>query len=415
MIINISKLRRNTSFGLLCIYCFVISFGNAFRGTEEASSGLPTYIIGMFLLLNFFTAISLIVRTQYFILLSILFVLLFLSGFMNPFDIIESIKSSFLLLSYIIMTVSVYSLRLNNESIYILYLFIALGIFFSCFITIIDYFNIYDFIGVNDLSYVSSLDGLKVVQASGFFPRRSAMAAYFSLLLPVCFVIAFSNYSFKYKLFFLFSGLLGCISLLLTHNRSGLIAVGFSIIMYFIFIDKRISIKSLIAKLPVLVVIALGIWLFGESYLQEHVDIFLVKILQAPTDDSDYIRVAYFLGAFENMLNHPVGQGFGMVYLDGYGINNTHNIFSSILWATGLPGLIWLFIFSFISIKMFSYPSKFLFGETKTLFYSSSFGLFAWLINSLAHDDIGTGMAWILFGVVLSLLEPRVVKVLFKL
>src|SRR6185295_2918950 len=90
---------------------------------------------------------------------------------------------------------------------------------------VIDWFGLIDVPGVNDLSISTHTELGYVMQASGPFARRSAMAAYFALLIPVGVLAALyvDELSKRRRILLLLSAFTCALALTLTHNRAGLL------------------------------------------------------------------------------------------------------------------------------------------------------------------------------------------------
>jgi hypothetical protein len=121
--------------------------------------------------------------------------------------------------------------------------------------------------------------------------------------------------------------------------------------------------------------------------------------------DSDHLRVDLFLSAMQSMGSNPLGNGFSLVKLPGGIWMNAHNVVTAIIWAAGIFSLVWLPIFA---ATVFSYFGA---GRASRRRVSRPIsvehdavvcGLFTWLANGMTHNSLQTGLAWLLFGVLIS-------------
>ena len=96
-----------------------------------------------------------------------------------------------------------------------------------------------------------------------------------------------------------------------------------------------------------------------------------------------------------------------MTGLSGYDEIDPHNNITQIIWAAGIFGIGWLVyfgvsIFNSTKVILSKKYSNNPFNQYGVVIVGSLLG---WFFCGMAHTNIGTGMAWLLFGVLLKIIK----------
>jgi hypothetical protein len=289
-----------------------------------------------------------------------------------------------------------------------------IGGFISSTLTLIDFFGIVDVPHVNDGNAFYTATSLgAVLQASGPFARRSAMAAYFSLLIPlaVLMVLNVKSLSKSTKLFYILTSLTSFVALLLTHNRAGLLGPLIAIVI--ISISTARSPAKVLRLLGVAVIgIGLVSWLLATVFHSQWVVYeALLRLNNEPvqgsyvTEESDAIRLVLFQFVMSSLKGNPIGNGYSL--LEGWRNPHAdpHNIASQIIWAAGGLGIVWLVYFSvgffrrikprFTKVALRDPFSRYVIVLTGSLL--------GFVTCGMMHQILGTGMAWLFLGMILKM------------
>lgn len=395
---------------LLSAYIFVVCFGRYFRfGAAESGLGVSTCIFVCVILLHITRSVETVFKDPLIGVFAALALWCGISAVFYPGEYLGSVIKSITFLGYVLFAASIVRLSIQNKTIVLFALAATTGLFLSSAITIVDYFGVYNFSGVNESYIVSKVTGDEVQQAGGFYSRRSAMAAYYSLLVPFVFVSLYSGKNILLKAYKLSAVGVGFLALFLTHNRSGILAIIIALIV-FMLIDKQKSIASkarVIVSAVIVVAIALTTLLV---LLPEHFDVYANKLGRLMPGESqyisqsDYARVFFFQEAMKGLLTNPMGHGFGLMYTDEYGFLSPHNMFTYVVYASGFFAFFWLYIFMremFRKMKV----SRVLKNIDKDAYYVA-IGCFvsivSWLVNNMAHNSFSTGLFWLFMGLLIN-------------
>jgi hypothetical protein len=311
------------------------------------------------------------------------------------------------LAGYLLLAAAISRTRWRPSQLSALWLLMAGGLFISSSLTIVDYAGIVDIPYNNDATRSTSAGGFSVWQASGFFARRSGMAAIFVLSITGSLVLALARESVKARLYFLAAASSGLLCLFLTHNRSGVLSA-IAVVAVYTLVSPRFRggrrIKILLGGAA-----ASGIFLaIVILFFPEHVAVYRAKLgfigLADTTWESDAYRYELFIAAIKSIGKNPLGNGFTMITLPGGIAYNPHNVVTAIIWAAGGFSFIWLPLFTaalYLSLgrRLANRPARPLPVESDAL----SCALLAWLLNGMTHNTIFTGLAWALFGLMLSI------------
>ncbi len=87
-----------------------------------------------------------------------------------------------------------------------------------------------------------------------------------------------------------------------------------------------------------------------------------------------------------------------------------HNVVTQLIWAGGFVALVWMPIFALVVLsRLGALPNRNrkqqANGDTQSdaLRDAAVYALLAWFINSMTHQTLSTGLAWVFFGVAMSL------------
>jgi hypothetical protein len=400
-------------FPLVCVYVVIVHFGSLFRfSVEEDARGPSTLIVLVLVALG----IGRIVRAfaterLIFWTLSALVIYVAINGALAP-NPLSALNAPLELGGYVLLAAAISRTRWHRSQISTLWILMAGGLLVSSSLTIVDYVGMIDVPYNNDATTSTTAAGLEVWQASGFFPRRSGMAAFFGLSITGSLVLALAHKSFGARLYFLAAASSGLLCLFLTHNRSGVFAAIFVIAIYMLLSPRFKGIRRINILLGASVagglLLALVILLFPE-----HLAVYVAKLgfigLADETWSSDKYRVDLFVAAIRSITENPLGNGFTKIPLS-YGLTmNPHNVVTAIIWATGIFSVIWLPLFAaavYLSLsgllenRSDRAPLR---VESDAL----TFALFAWLVGGMTHNILFTGLAWIVFGLMLSIRHFR--------
>jgi hypothetical protein len=395
-------------FPLLCIYVTVVQFGSLGRYSDvESSYGLSTVIVVILVLFGVRRLVWAAIGERIFWVMGLLLVYLVIPSMLYR-EAINSLLMLFQVTCYIALTAVVSRTFLARSQIFTLWVFIAVGLFVSAALTIIDFAGIVDVPYNNNLWLTTKVGVNRVEQASGFFMRRSGMAAIFSIGIAGSLVFALAHASPMARLFFLAAGSTGLLCVFLTHNRSGVLGP-LAIVSVYALLSPRFRGFRKIGMLMASIVIGMCFLLFIARYYPEHAAIYIAKLgflgLSETTWESDHLRIDLFVAAMRSMGSNPLGNGFSLIELPGGIWMDPHNVVTAIIWAAGVFSLIWLPIFA---ATVFSYFSGSLIRRGPVRIPTSVehdavvCGLFTWLANGMTHNTLQTGLAWLFFGVLIS-------------
>ncbi|MDG1662072.1 MAG: O-antigen ligase family protein [Pseudomonadales bacterium] len=402
--------KEKISLGLLCLYSFVVCFGNMFRfGDAETAQGLSTYIVLALIALAPSACLKGIARERFLQITIALVLVSLLSAFFYPAGPKSPLFGSLALFIYVMLAASFAGSRIRPVWIYWLVISMAMGMLVASVATIVDHVKIIDLPHVNEVQIVSHLGKVEAEQVSGFFARRSALAAFYSLYIPVVIIAALEMPQKKLRILLLVSAALAFLCLFLTHNRSGILSIGIILLFYLVF-QKNIS-ASARAKI-FLMLMLLGLTFLGAItiYFPDHLEVYIEKLAGYLGDDknidkevahSDSSRVYFFVQALRSMSESLIGHGFSTMYTDRYAYTDPHNIFSHIIWASGIFGVAWI-IYSSVLFKknvFFSIAGR----EYRPYITAIKWGVMSWLLNNMTHNSLNMGMIWISVGLQLGL------------
>lgn len=395
-------------FPLLCLYAILVQFGSLVRfSTDESSRGVSTGIVLVVIGLGAWRCLRALLEEQIFWVLGILIVYLTLPSLLVS-EPRAAFGQLFELTGYVLLAAVISRTNLRASQVGLLWGCIAVGVLLSAGLTIADFAGVVDVPYNNDLLIETKAGGQVVQQATGFFARRSGMAAVFSLGITGSLVLGLAHRSLTARGFFLVAGVAGLLCLFLTHNRSGVLGSGFVVLAY-ASLSPRFRGASRIGILLASTLVGLGFLAIVYRYYPEHVSIYLVKLgfrgLAETSWESDYARVDLFQTALKSLTVRPLGNGLTLIELPGGLSLNPHNLITAIIWGAGIFAFVWL---PLLGVTLYVYFGR-RFGsrrgaQLRANLYGDavSCALVAWLLNGMAHNTLFTGLAWLLFGVTIA-------------
>ena len=234
------------------------------------------------------------------------------------------------------------------------------------------------------------------------------MAAVFSIGIASSLVLALGHSSVVVRLGFLAVGCTGLLCVFLTHNRSGVLGP-LAVIAVYALISPRFRGVRRIGMLIASVVIGMCLLLFIVRFYPDHASVYVAKLgflgLAEKTWESDHLRIDLFIAAIKAMGSTPLGHGFSLVKLPSGITMDAHNVVTAIIWAAGVFSLVWLPIFAATVYGYFGPRLSVRRGSRPPIpieYDAVACALFSWLASGMTHNIMQTGVAWLLFGVLIS-------------
>ncbi len=396
------------------LYMFVVQFGNFFRLSDaEVVPGLSTGIGFLIIGFGIIRMVEAVSTNAVFQALVFLIAWLGLASMFSETGVAAAYRLLGNFTGYVMIAAIASRTTISASQFRFIWIAASAGMALSAFLTVVDYVGIYNVPRNNDVVITSEVGSRLVEQATGFFPRRSAMAAVFSTVIAGSILIGILERRIIIKGLFWIFGSAGTLCVLLTHNRSGVLAALIALAIYAFALMPGGLIPRLKIGLAGAVAATLIIAVMW-NYFPEHLEVYQSKLghlipgseQSTPKNvaKSDFGRVRLFLAAVDGLAENPVGNGFGSVKLTGYGYKGSHNIITAFIWAAGVMFLLWLPLFLW-----FVYRAMRRIGvgsadpEFVPYIEATKCGLIAFVLNNMVHESWGTGAAWILFGLLLCM------------
>lgn len=400
---------------LLASYCFVVQFGSLFRyGSGEGALGVSTGIVLIVIFLGFNGIPRQIRMIPVLSAIALLLGWFVLSSSLSPTGYLGAYRRLGQLMLYLCLAAAISSRDFTDKQLKLVAYSVAIGLLLSSGLTIIDYQGWANIPGCNEVVISSRVGGSnldRVSQAGGFFPRRSAMAAVFSLSATVSVIMALAVRGWSSKVLFAVSGLSGILSLFLTHNRSGIAAIVLAMFVY-VFLNKSFTFGRRIKTIAFSGVVGIGLLIVLITYFPAQVDIYKGKLpMFFPEASKDYseeqargdsVRSDNLMTAFKNITSNPFGNGLGYIPHPELGYVDAHSSFTILLWAGGVVTLLWMVPFSFRLFKLL-FARVNLPPDVLPYFDAFRSALVAFFFNCMVHESLGTGLFWIFLAVVISI------------
>lgn len=419
---NVRISKDKILFCLVSCYFFITPFGNVFRfGSQEGSLGIGTIIIFLVVLLTFLKSLPMFfVKKIWFTLFLLLFWLSFSS-------LCGDVKSAYIgllqLFIYVLFAMGMTTIKFTSSRLNRLFLLSISALLISSALTIIDFLGMVNIPFFNEFTKgVAIEEGFKIVGASGPFPRRSAMASYYGLLLPLIMVYGFLERKRYKQIFSFITFIIGIIALGITFNRAAPFAVilvasfffiygagttklrlkivfGVIFVSIFSFVATQNFFPNQMKAIKYKIQLTLGV----GNYLESH----LVK-----QQMSDMKRIYLAKETLKKVSENPIGYGLTNIPINDQEIPvNAHNNMTQIIWGAGIFGFFWVILFGVQCFKIFRTKLE----KPYYIYYESiKYGLLGWLLISMTHTNWATGIAWALFGVMITLKKNLYRPTFFK-
>lgn len=398
-------------------YAFSVCFGSYLRIEAVIPVGVSTALLIPVFLLMFSRVFYKFPLEQIFLLLFALVTYTFFAALFSPTGVFLAFKNSSILGAYVLVAVCVYSANFSSKYIVGFILSFTLGLLVTSSLSLLDYYNFVSLSGVNDQILITKVSGFEVEQGSGFFANRSAMAAYLSLLVPICFWMGVTSHSNRHRILYFSSVIFALIMLASSHNRSGLLAIVLSISIGAFFFGGVTSGTGL-RRLVLVGILLTAIFSVLALFYPDHFSVLLAKYLfivpdsSGNLDETDNLRFLLLKGSLMELLSNPFGHGLSKVYIPEkmpFPLD-AHNVLTHIVWSAGIIGIIWLIVLAPLLARKLKIPRSSV-GDDLRVLQAINIGLLSWLINNMFHNSLAIAMLWILFGMTLSLRRNLVSKV----
>ena len=412
--------RSSVIFLLLMFYAFLAPLGNLARfGLEENALGATSIIIILISISSLRIGLRVAQRYFFFKALAIIIIWIIATSVfaVNPIDAFISGGS---LVFYFLIMVAAFCYLQEERLIFRILALFCFGGLISSIVTVFDFLGFIHVPGVNESTFGTATDQGAILQASGPFTRRTAMAAYYTIVIAsgLLMSLIYRHATLLTRFFFLSSALMCAMALILTHNRAGIISAVFSCV--YIMLGRSLSIRQLL-----LIVLLIGLGGYGltfaiKSFFPDALVVYAalmgigdIQITDTYQQESDAIRFVLLWHSLTSMLSNPFGHGYSLLHgvtgrVDE--LADPHGMLTQVIWGAGLFGLVWIFYMLRLGLKetvklvrLDSYQTS-----TNSLALSILGGLLSFFLTGLAHTLISTGIAWLLLGALLRL------KTLFK-
>jgi len=414
IIINKHLTKDKIAFILICAYAFMIPLGTVFRFTsEEGSLGISTILLTFLVIVYIPTTVPILLKNKVFFLLLLLVLWFSLSTLFALDSVISGYKMLAILTVYIFFASTITKIHLPANRLKIFFLWLTIGMFFSSSLTLIDFLGVTDIPYANESNIYTQIGDENIAQASGFFPRRSAMAAYFTLIWPALFILINYFQGKLLKIYVVITCFTSLVILSLTHNLTGIIAIFITCSVYLLCGD-HINLVKRMKRIVCAVLIILSFFCIVVTYFPDIINVYLFR-LRIPTyvsgiaveevehqKESDNTRIFFLKHSLKSLVNNPVGHGYTKIWTEKYGFKDPHNIITQIIWGAGIFSFIWLSLFACVIINL-TIKKNTLNKELFPYYDALRFGLLSWFITGMAHTIICTGLAWIFFGMLLNI------------
>lgn len=399
---------------MLALYLFLAPLGNLVRlGDDEGSYGVTTIILAILALTSLTAACtSVFLKDRFFFLVALLIMWMGIASLFVS-DTAAAYSNLAGLVVYSVVAALVFRTCRKPDQIAPLLVALVVGGFLSAAATLIDWFGVFDIPRVNEIEVATKTELGSILQASGPFARRSAMAAYFAPIIAIAFLMAsyVKGTPTAHRIALYLVAVLCTIALLLTHNRAGVLSAWATILLLFVLIGtspKRVLklaaslLASVFAAYYVLANFFPEVWLAYSALL----GIGDVATTDASLRESDNLRLILFQHALAALLDNPLGHGYTVLTgVAAYPDIDPHNTVTQIIWGAGLFGVYWLIHIALLLLRrtrvVFSRRSR---SETIAQYGACIFGGgLALLLTGMTHTVISIGIGWILLGALLGI------------
>ena len=102
--------------------------------------------------------------------------------------------------------------------------------------------------------------------------------------------------------------------------------------------------------------------------------------------------------SLKSIYDSPFGHGLGLMYTYEYGYHDPHNIFSAIIWAGGIFGLIWVLCVIPVGRKYLFYSDS-TNDDLSACANAFKVGILSWVLNNMTHNSLNMGAFWLILGI----------------
>jgi len=403
----------------LAVYCFVVQFGHLFKISSGAGTlGVSTGIVVLIIFMGFSKIPGKIRSVPVFAGFALLFGWFILSSSLSPTDPRGAYIGLGRLMLYLCLAAAVSSWHFTENRLKVFSYSVAIGLLFSSGLTIVDYRGWVNVPRCNERVIASEVESSsdRVTQAGGFFRSRSSMVAYFSLSVTMSLIMALTTQEWKGRALFVASGISGSLAIFLSHNRSGIVAIMFAMLV-FLFCTKSFDSRKRMQIFALSGVMGIGLLIILSLYFPNHIRVYKSKLpmifpnasavsnqsaSQSDASRSDGVRIGNLITALKEIGSNPIGNGLGRILTSDKGYKNTHNSFTTLIWAGGAFTLLWAVPFSIRAFKLL-FANADIPPDARCYFDAFRFAVVAFFFNCMAHDSLGTGLFWIFLAVLISI------------
>lgn len=411
--------RSSVYTGLILLYVFLAPLGNMARfGAHEGAYGITTAVLLLIAVVSLPASIQVLRRHGVFQAFALLIAWILMASVFAQMAVPALINSLTLVIYLLAAMTTFYIVRDEAAALRLITVY-CLGGLLGATATIVDFAGLLDVPGVNEVAAGTATELGYVMQASGQFARRSAMATYYTIIIASGILLAtmYRDISLAKRMFFFGAAMMCLIALMLTHNRAGVLGAALAVgaIIFGSANSPGRIIRMMIAAGLIVYLIAFAVtaW-FPEVWTAYQARFGTAQV--APENsvvaESDALRLLFFQHALSSVFSNPVGHGYSLLTgVEGYqGLPvDPHNIVSQIIWASGLFGIAWLLaVASRAALAGFRLLRSRKKNERRTqMIFVFLGGLLAFLLVGMMHTIISTGVAWILFGALMRLASRR--------
>jgi glycosyltransferase involved in cell wall biosynthesis len=408
--------RKTIPFWFLCLYMFLIPFGQCFRfQTAENALGISS-VLALIMIIWRMPNILAILKTNFFVQMLVILSLhlAFTNLQLNGQEQWAAYKTNAMFLIYAGLTAYVIGLSLDQKQQRILFLVMSSAILLSSLLTLIDYRKIIDIPYFNEYIYKRG--------PTGPFLRRSSFAMIWSVYLT--FILAYgmqkSEKAVKFLVFFTVG--LGAAAIAITRNRSffySFMAIALLIIIGLYFQHR--AIKKALLNLSYFLTIGFFMYTIlavffplkldqikktghysGQAYYSQE----QYKQVQIKSKKADQLRLLTLQKAARQIFSKPWGNGISRIPIQSFKNKvDPHSNLVWLLWATGWIGAIWLLMIAIWFKQKLRVYNNFFNDQRFPFVFAGA----AWLLTGLVHTNWTMGAGWIMIGILISL-KPKTIE-----
>ena len=313
-----------------------------------------------------------------------------------------------LLAGYLLLALTVAGLRLDPPKVLLLMAVFAASTALMSLLSLIDYFGLLVLPVINEgsRSVVSLGSGQVITDLSGPFLRRTTLAVYLAMALPIAAGLMMSlEARTRQRLFWSGALIVLTLTVILTFSRMLLISVAAAAayIAYATWLGSATQpLMRRGAAVGGIVLLSVGLL---ASFQPQRFEAFAHRtqsLLPATiaANRDDLLRINALTQTWDDLSEAPFGLGFTRVDVAGQRGASVHSNVTMVLRAAGPLG--------FILVALFALP---VFRRSLRICDATEFTLFAalisWAIYGLGHTTIATLFAWVMVGIGFSLVRSQ--------